>query len=190
MRISTQTGDGASRRSLDASKWAIALFCLLVGWGAPALAQEGQVQCTISENGTASRGTIVVEQSGRKVASGSCARPVSVPAGASKVTIRLDKALDSPAKTVDVSVAAGKIAQVSVDFETAILEVRVETKGTAGTAIIAIEKAGKRIGTVGSGVPAKLSASTYQVVVSWGGQEKRYEVELRPGQRRLVRAQF
>jgi hypothetical protein len=115
---------------------------------------------------------------------------LTVPAGLCKVTIRLDKALDSPAKSVKVNVAAGKTEQVSVDFETAILEVRIETKGASGTALVAVEKGGKRIGTLGSGVPAKLSAGTYHVIVRWGGQEKRYEVDLRPGQRRLVRAQF
>ncbi len=189
MRITTQTGEAASRRSSGGWNWAIALARGLL-WSAPALGQDGQIQCTISENGTASRGTIAVEQKGRQVASGSCARPVSVPAGPSKVTIRLDKALDSPAKSVEVNVVAGKTAQVSVDFETAILEVRIETKGASGTALVAVEKGGKRIGTLGSGVPAKLSAGTYQVIARWGGQEKRYEVDLRPGQRRLVRAQF
>ena len=37
---------------------------------------------------------------------------------------------------------------------------------------------------------ARLSAGSYEVVVRLGGQERRYSVDLRPGQRRVVRAQF
>lgn len=166
-----------------------ACAALVVGAGV-ANAQEGRIQCTITENGAPSRGTVAVEQDGRKVASGSCGRALPVPPGKCKVTVILDGALDNPARTVDVDVVAGKTAPVAVNFETATLEVRIETKGQRGTGLVAVEKGGKRIGTLGSGVAARLSAGAYVVVVRLGGQEQRHTVELRPGQRRLVRAQF
>ena len=169
---------------------AIALGMGLCGSSGSATAQESQIQCAVTENGTPSNGTAVVEQSGKKVASGSCRRPLPVPAGKSKVTIRLDGALDNPARTVEVDVVAGKTAPVTVDFKTAVLEVRVDAKGQRGTGLVAVEKDGKRIGTLGSGVAARLSAGPYVVIVRLGGKEQRHSVDLRPGQRRVVRAQF
>ena len=73
---------------------------------------------------------------------------------------------------------------------TGVLEVRIEAKGQSGTGIVTVNRGAKRIGTVGSGVGARLSAGSYEVVVRLGGQERRYSVDLRPGQRRVVRAQF
>lgn len=153
-------------------------------------ALEGQIRCAVTENGNPARGTVEIEQQGRRVASGSCGRSHSVPAGVCKVTVRLDGALDNPAKTVTVQAEASKTVPVTVDFATAVLEVRIEAKGGRGTGLVAVEKAGRRIGTIGSGVPARLSAGAYEVVVRLGGNEKRYAVELKPGQHRLVRAEF
>jgi len=102
----------------------------------------------------------------------------------------LDGTLDNPSKSVNVEVVAGKTAPVAVDFQTGVLEVRIEAKGQSGTGIVTVNRDGKRIGTLGSGVGGRLSAGEYEVVVRLGGQERRYSVDLRPGQRRLVRAQF
>jgi hypothetical protein len=104
--------------------------------------------------------------------------------------VRLDGTLDNPSKSVDVEVAPGKTAPVTVDFQTGVLEVRIEAKGQRGTGIVTVNRKGERIGTLGSGVGARLSAGSYEVVVRLGGQEQRYSVDLRAGQRRLVRAQF
>jgi hypothetical protein len=165
---------------------AVALFSV----AGAAEAQTGKIRCSVTENGAPARGTIAVEQGGRKVGAGSCGAVLSVPAGKCKVTVRLDGALDNPSKTVDIQVVAGKTAPVAVDFQTGVLEVRVETKGQRGTAMVTVNRGSKRIGTLGSGVAAHLSAGSYQIVVRLGGQEQRYTVDLRPGQRRLVRAQF
>jgi hypothetical protein len=169
-----------------------ALVLALGAWaiGPSAEAQQGQIQCIVSENGTPARGSFVVEQGGRQVASGSCGKPLSAPPGPAKVTVRLEGALDNPARSVEVTVTEGKTTPARVDFETAVLEVRIETKEKRGTGIVAVEKSGRRIGTMASGVPARLSAGSYVVVVRLGGAEQRTEIDLRPGQRRLVRAQF
>lgn len=187
MRILIQTGAERPRGQRAGAATAVAL--LLAG-AANASADEAAVQCTITENGTPSRGTVVVEREGKRLASGTCGRELSVPAGPCTLTVRLDGALDNPAKTVQVTAKSGATTAVPVDFATATLEVRVEAKDARGTGLVAVEQNGKRLGTLGSGVGARLSAGTYVVVVRMGGKEQRYEVALRPGQRRLVRAQF
>lgn len=190
MRILIQTGSPPSWGSSGA--WVPSLVVAIAVFSGPgaAEAQTGQIRCSVTENGAPARGTVAVEQSGRKVGSGSCGAVLSVPAGNCKVTVWLDGALDNPSKAVNVQVVAGKAAPVAVDFQTGVLEVRVETKGKRGTAMITVNRGSKRIGTLGSGVAARLSTGSYEVVVRLGGQEQRYTVDLRPGQRRLVRAQF
>lgn len=164
----------------------LALFCGVES----ALAQSGEIRCSVTENGAPARGTLVAEQGGKQVAAGSCANPLKVPAGKCKVTVRLDGTLDNPSKAVDVEVRPGATAPVTVDFKTGVLEVRIENKGQAGTGLVTVNRDSKRVGTLGSGVAAHLSAGSYEVVIRLGGKEQRYIVELRPGQRRLVRAQF
>ncbi len=190
MRILNQTGGRLRAEGRWAEGLGLLLVAGLVGSAPSAKAQESQIRCTITENGSPGRGTVLIEKDGRKVASGSCARTYAVPPGKFKATLRLDGALDNPARTVEVDVAEGQTASATANFQTAMLEVRVEAKGQRGTGLVAVEQDGRRIGTLGSGVGAKLSAGRYDVVVRLRGQEKRYEVELRPGQRRLVRAQF
>lgn len=190
MRILIQTGRRRGYGSLGVSVPAlvvtVGLFC---GVGS-AEAQSGQIRCSVTANGSPARGTIVVEQNGREVGGGSCSATLSVPVGTCKVTVRLDGTLDNPSKSVNVTVGAEKISPVSIDFQTGVLEVRIESKGQRGTGIVTVNRGSKRIGTLGSGVAARLSAGSYEVVVRLGGEERRYSVDLRPGQRRLVRAQF
>jgi hypothetical protein len=165
---------------------AAAWFCA----AGAAEAQSGEIRCSVTENGAPARGTIVVEQNGREVGGGSCGAAFSVPAGKCKVTVRLDGTLDNPSKSVGVEVAPAKTTPVSVDFQTGVLEVRIEAKGQRGTGIVTVSRGGQRIGTLGSGVAAHLSTGSYEVTVRLGGEERRYSIDLRPGQRRLVRAQF
>ncbi|NET49494.1 MAG: hypothetical protein F6K09_12395, partial [Merismopedia sp. SIO2A8] len=102
--------------------WAAAVLTLAGLWIAPpaASAQEGQIECTVTENGTPGRGTVSVEQNGKRVASGACGRPMTVPAGKHKVTVTLEGALDNPRRVVEASVEPGKTARVAVDFGTAV----------------------------------------------------------------------
>lgn len=194
MRILIQTGGtrrlGSLVGSVGASVPSLALAVALFSWAGAAKAQTGDILCSITENGAPARGTIAVEKDGKEVAAGSCGAPLSVPVGKCKVTVRLDGTLDNPSSTVNVDVSAGKTAPVTVDFKTGVLEVRIDAKGQRGTGIVTLNRDSKRVGTLGSGVAARLSAGSYEVVVRLGGQERRYLVELRPGQRRLVRAQF
>ena len=190
MRILIQTGSALGARFL----WSSMLSLLIAGGfffaAGGAKAQSGQIGCSVTENGATARGTVSVTQNGKEVAAGSCGANLSVPAGKCKVTVRLDGALDNPARVVEVEVKPGQTAPVSVDFKTGVLEVRIESKAQSGTGLVTVNRGTERIGTLGSGVSARLSAGQYQVVVRLGGQERRYEVDLRPGQRRVVRAQF
>lgn len=177
-------------RSVSASAPAVAMALALFCGAGSVEAQTGEIRCSVTENGGPARGTIVVEQNGREVGGGSCGSPLSVPVGKCKVTVRLDGTLDNPAKRVDVEVSASKPASVSVDFQTGVLEVRIETKEQGGTGLVTVNRGSKRIGTLGSGVTAHLTVGTYEVIVRLGGEERRYAVDLRPGQHRMVRAQF
>ena len=168
----------------------VVLALSLLTFAQPAGAQAGEIVCRVTENGTPARGTATIEQNGKKVGGGACGAAISVPAGKSTVTVRLDGVLDNPSRKVDVEVTSGNRTPVTVDFATAVLEVQIRTKSAAGTGIVTVNQGGKRIGTLGSGVAARLSAGSYEVIVRLGGNEQRYAVDLRPGQRRLVRAQF
>lgn len=190
MKIVIQTGSPTRgpARSSATPWWLTALASLWVA--ASASAQTGQILCSVTENGSPARGNVVVEQKGRQMAAGSCNGTLSVPAGKYEVTVRIDGVLDNPAKTRRVEVATDKTVPVSVDFKTGVLEVRIESQDHRGTGIVTVSQLGKRIGTLGSGVATHLSAGRYEVLVRLDGKERRYSVDLKPGQRRLVRAQL
>ena len=190
MRILTQTGELLRAAAPGAVAALILGTSLLGGLPSVARAEGGQIACVVTENGVPGRGSAVVEKDGKKIASGSCRRPLAVSAGTYRVTVHLDGALDNPSQSRTTSVAEGKVSTEAFDFETGTLEVRIEAKGKQGTGMVAVEKDGRRIGTLGSGVAARLSAGAYRVVIRLGGQEQRHEIDLRPGQRRLLRAQF
>ena len=191
MRIPIQTAGERGDRPLGASASVVAAAAVLLCGVGSADAQTGTIACSVTENGSPAHGTMVVECDGRRVGSGSCDAAVSAPAGKCNVTVRLDGALDNPSKRlgVDGHRRAAR-APCRSTFRPGMLEVRIETKGQRGTAMVTVKRGAKRIGTLGSGVAARLSTGTYEVVVRLGGEERRYSVDLRPGQRRLVRAQF
>jgi hypothetical protein len=186
VKIVTQTG--SSHRSSLLGGWLAAALALLDP--AAAEAQSGEIRCGITENGIPAHGTIVIEREGRKIGGGPCGQAISVPEGKCTATVRLDGPLDNPSKSVEVRVVAGKVAPVTVDFQTGVLEVRIEAKGQGGTGMVTLNRGSKRIGTLASGVATRLSAGSYEIVVRLGGQERRYAIDLRAGQRRVVRAQF
>jgi len=190
MSIPIQIGDAISSRSSRVWMPSLLLALALPGPARAAEGQSAQIRCMVTENGAPARGTFGIEQNGRTAGGGSCGAPISVPAGKYKVTVRLDGALDNPAKTIEVEAETGKVTPVSVDFQTGVLEVRIEARKQGGTGIVVVNQGNKRIGTLGSGVAARLSAGSYEIVVRLGGEERRFTVDLRPGQRRLLRAQF
>ena len=151
---------------------------------------SGQIQCKISKNGAPATGTIAIQQNGKDVAHGSCGASLRTPPGTYRAIVRLGGALDQPLKRVAINVRADGVAPVEVDFRTGTLEVRILAKGRSGTGMVTVHRGRKRVGTLGAGVAADLSEGKYEVVVTYGGQKRVYPIELRAGQRRLVRAQF
>ena len=138
-------------------------------------ADDGKVVCEVKENGKAGSGTLSLRQGDKEVANGPCGKPLAAAAGQYTAVLSLDGALDGPEQSKPVTVTAGQSANVSADFATGTLEVRIRNQGkdTAGMAVI--RKDGKQVGTLGSGVAAHLSAGSYQVVARYRAQQKVFE---------------
>lgn len=149
------------------------------------------VQCEISENGGPASGTMLVLDGTREVAEGTCGKPISVPAGSYTAVLRLDGAIDGPEQRVPLTVGKDAGKPVKADFATGVLEVKVtsESKAAAGMAII--KKDGKQIGTLGSGVPAHLSAGTYDIVVRHRSEQKAFDkVVIARGEKKSLDVSF
>lgn len=157
---------------------------------APTPARPGQLRAEVVENGAPAIASVEVRQAGQVVASGSTASPIQLPAGTYDVTLTLDGALDRPTRSVRVEVPEGGMATARASFSTAILEVRF-TKDRAGVPGLATIRQGERvIGTLGSGVTARVSAGTYQIDARYRTEQRSYTVTLAPGQRRALSAAF
>jgi len=152
---------------------------------------RGRIACRILENGGAASGTITIRKDGAEVSSGTCGAPTAVPAGSYEVVLGLDGAIDRPVRTVQVTVAPGATGTASADFQTAILEVRIEAGGRRAAGMATIFRNGERVGTLGSGVAGHLSAGTYDIVAKYRSSEQRFDaVTLAPAERRALSATF
>lgn len=159
--------------------------------GVQAQRGSGRVLCEITENGGSASGTVTLRSGGRTVGSGPCGEALSVPAGSYEAVVQLDGALDRPEQRRRVTVAAGATERVTADFSTAILEVRITAGGRRAAGMAIITRNGQRIGTLGSGVSGHLSAGTYDVVIRYRTEERRFDgVTLARGQRRALSAAF
>jgi hypothetical protein len=141
-----------------------ALFIAVLLLASPAAADTA-VQCEILENGEPASGTMLVLNGDKEVAEGTCGKPLALPEGSYTAVLRLDGAIDGPEQRVPLVVGKAAPKPLKADFATGTVEVKVtsESKAAAGMAII--RKDGKQIGTLGSGVPAHLSAGTYDIEV-------------------------
>jgi hypothetical protein len=159
----------------------------------PAAAQrdQGQVTCQVLDNGSPASGTMSVQAGGREVAEGSCGVPLRLPQGRYRVDVQLDGALDNPTKSQAVRVLAGKAAHVEAGFATGTLRVVVNAAGRRAAAMALIYRDGRRIGTLGSGVTAHLSAGRYAVVVRHRTDERRFDdVHVAQGRTRTLDVSF
>ena len=75
-------------------------------------------------------------------------------------------------------------------FATSILEVVFTASGQSAQGTAILRRDGRDIGTLGSGVPVRVSAGSYQLVARYRTQERSFAVALTPGQRRSLRAAF
>jgi hypothetical protein len=151
---------------------------------------ESRIRCQVDENGAPAQARIDVSSNGRVIASGSCGNPIAVPAGSYSATLTLENVIDRPTRTVQVSVPLNGEGVARASFATSIVEVIFSVSGrtTQGTAILMRD--GREIGTLGTGVPVRVSAGSYQLVARYQAQSRSYALALSPGQRRSLRAQF
>ncbi len=156
---------------------------------APAPA-PGRLACAADENGIAAPASVQLRSGGNVVASGSCASPIEVPAGTYDAIVTLESALDRPTRALRVTVQPGALATARASFQTAILEVRFTADRSPVPGLAIIQRDGVTVGTLGSGVSARLSAGTYTIVARYRTGERTYVVTLAPEQRRAVRADF
>jgi hypothetical protein len=152
---------------------------------------NGRVICTISENGQPASGVVSLQQNDKEITSGSCGKEFSVPAGTYSAALRLDGAFDGPELKQNVVVEAGAVANLSTNFETGSLEIRIVSHGKRAAGMAIIKRGAQQLGTLGSGVVAHLSVGTYRVIVRYRAQEKDLgAVSIATGQRVTLDAAF
>lgn len=182
-----------TRIAILAAPFILVLGALVPAMPVDAQSGRGRIQCRVQENGRAASGTMTAtpKAASGKAIEGSCDAAHTVAPGTYEVTVHLDGALDQPSKKKTLRVRAGKIVQVPVNFSTGTLRIQVETDGRRAAGLAVIYKDGKRIGTLGSGVAGHLSTGTYDVVVRYRTDERRFEgVTIRRGEKRTVSARF
>ncbi len=176
--------------------WAVSSVCLGVALIEPHSMEaqanaSGRVVCRVTENGEHASGTMVVQGNGQPVATGPCDVATSVPAGEYEVRVQLDGALDQPTQTKTVSVRKGASEAVSVNFQTALLEVTIESGGKRAAGTVTVLRGTERVGSIGGGVTAHLTAGTYTLVAKYRSEERTLEaVTLTAGSKRTVTASF
>jgi hypothetical protein len=169
----------------------IALVALPGAASAAAAQGRGRVACVVTDNGDPGSGTLSVRRGSTEVAAGSCGSPVAVPAGAYDVVVQLDGALDRPAQTHRVTVSAGRTETVTAAFRTGTLVVDITANGRRAAAMAKLLRGGEQVGSLASGVPVRVSAGTYDVVVRYRGEERRFSgVTVSAGQQRTVSAEL
>lgn len=165
---------GTPPREVLARSVAATAGVMLVVVSALAQGGAGQASCAVTENGEPASGSLVLQRDGTEVARGACGKPVTAPPGAYTAVIALDGALDGPTRSERITLEAGKTRELRADFETGVLEVRIEREGRRAAGMAIIRRDGAQIGTLGSGVAAHLSAGRYEVVVRYRADEKSF----------------
>ncbi|MBX3270289.1 MAG: hypothetical protein KF729_08505 [Sandaracinaceae bacterium] len=157
---------------------------------APAPAAPGLVACAVTENGAGAPAFVEVRSSGRVIASGACGARIEVPAGDYHAMVTLESVLDRPQRTVAVRVPANGTGVVRVDFPVAIVEVRFtkDREPAFGQAILMV--GGREVGSIGNGVPARVSAGRVTMIARYRTEVRTYELDLSAGQRRMITAAF
>lgn len=172
------------------------LFLVTLAAGAAAAplaaAGGGSVKCEITENGKPAFGEITLLQGDEKVASGECgSKPINAAAGTYIAVLSLDGALDGPEQRQELTVKTGATQSAKADFVTGTLSVQIKREGRSAAGMAIVRRQGEQVGTLGSGVAARLSAGTYDVVVRYRSQTREFKgVVVEAGQPRTLDAAF
>lgn len=155
-------------------------------------ASGGSVKCEITENGQAAFGEITLMDGEKQVATGECGQAaLNAPAGTYVAILSLDGALDGPEQRVEVTLKAGGTETARADFATGTLTVQIQREGRRAAGMAIVRRDGKQVGTLGSGVAARLSAGTYEVVVRYRSQTREFkDVVVKAGDARTLEATF
>lgn len=170
--------------------WAVLALAVLVG--DVRADGTGRVKCEILENAKPASGTLALEQGGKIVVQGACGdAALSAPAGSYTAILSLDGALDAPQQRRPAQVEAGKTGEIKADFATATLKVVIESEGRRAAGMAIIRRAGKQIGTLGSGVSAHLSAGSYEITARYHAQQRDFgAITLAAGEDKVLEARF
>lgn len=152
--------------------------------------QPGLVQCTVTAAGVLAPATIEVRYEGRVMASGACGERIEVPGGDYYATITLERAIDRPQQTVPLHVPENGIGTATAAFDTSILEVRFMKDGVSTFGQAILERDGRELGSIGSGVVTFVSSGPITIRARHLSEWKTYTVDLAPGQRRAIYAIF
>lgn len=150
----------------------------------------GQLFASVDENGAPAIASVEVRQEERLVASGRSTEPISLPPGRYDVVLTLEDVLDRPSRTVRIDVPEGGSVTARASFATAILEVRFTKNRSAVHGLATVRRNGRVVGTLGSGVTARVSAGAYEIDARYRTETRTHAVELVQGQRRALRADF
>ena len=153
-------------------------------------ARPGLVQCHVTAAGVLAPATVEVRDHGRVIASGTCGERLSVAAGSYDATITLERAIDRPQQNVRLIVPEGGVATASAAFDTSIIEVRFLKSGASTFGQAILERDGRTLGSIGSGVVAHVSSGRLTIRARYLTEWKTYTVDLSNGQRRAVIASF
>lgn len=152
--------------------------------------EPARLDCRVEANDAPAVASFAALRGGQEVASGRCGSAIDIPPGSYEVVLTLEGTLDRPERRVRVQASEGERVLARASFETSILEVRFTEDRRAAAGLAVVLRDGRRVGTLGSGVATRLSSGRYEIVARYRTEEKRYTVDLAPGQRRAIRADF
>lgn len=144
----------------------------------------------MTENGAYGPAFVEVRHQGRVIASARCGTPLSVPAGDYFATLTLESAIDRPQVTVPLRVPEGGVGTARAAFQTSIIEVRFEKDGAPVYGQAVLMRDGRVLGSIGSRIPARVSAGALTIEARYRTERRTYELALAPEQRRALRARF
>lgn len=154
----------------------------------------GHITCVVSENGHAASGTLILTSPNdpeHPLASGTCGTPLSVPAGSYIAVVQLDGALDQPKHRETIEVEPQKTRRITASFATGNLTIQAEGNGRRAAAQVSLLRGEVEVGRTASGVPARVSAGEYTIVVRWRGREiTREHVRVAPASDAVVVVEF
>jgi len=138
--------------------------------------QTGTLSCTVRLNDEPAKGTMAVLRGTQVVETFKCdGRSIQITAGTYRYVIRIDGLLN-PLKSRDHSLNVPPGGSMTVEQEVPAGSLRVDGRvdGQPVRGMVAVVREGRRVGSVATGTPSHLTRGTYEIVVNYRGQERRF----------------